>query len=246
MKKNKYLLGIILVVIISCSTTSNNKNGIIKNDSIVKNLVNKHQILLTNHAEFKDHSALYGASAFLIHYNNSVYAVTARHLLGRAGGVEPILDISDLNKYLINWTMFPRISVNPITDTVKIGQTKLNYDLLDKDILLLEVENKGYDIWPLEPKFNLPNEGEKLYIIGCAYSENNCKQNIYEVKFDTYDRKQSLLICVSPIKIQLAGFSGAPLLDASGNVVGVLTRGWDEKDKHYIGATFIKEVQTVK
>jgi len=136
--------------------------------------------------------------------------------------------------------------IKPETDTVLIGKTKLNYDLLTKDILLLEVENSNYNILPLGINFTLPVEGDKLYIIGCPYSEENCKQNIYEVKFNSYDSETGMLISISNNKIEMAGFSGAPLVNSEGDVVGAVTSSWEENNIFYVGATFIKEIQNAK
>lgn len=234
------------MVTIGCSYTSDKENKIIKNGSTVFDLVRDHQILLSNSAEFIDHSGLNGASAFLVKYQNKVYAITAKHLIGEAGGVEPEIKVNELNKYFKSWKMFPRVSIKPGTDTVVIRKSKLNYDLLKKDILFLEVDNSDYNVFPLRIQFSLPIEGDKLYIIGCPYSEKNCRQNIYEVKFDSYDPETGMLISISNHKVEMAGFSGAPLVNSNGDVVGAVTSGWNENNTFYVGATFIKEIQNVK
>jgi Trypsin-like peptidase domain len=213
----------------------------------VYNLVASHQVLLTNYAIFKNHKdEMQGASAFLINYQNKIFAVTAKHLLGDAMGVVPEIKIKELNNYLISWKMFPRVPVNPALDTVRIGATKLNYDLLDKDILLLEVVNTNFKILPLTPGFDLPKKGDTLYIIGCPYSQEKCKQNIYEVYFDSYDDRESMLKYIIKAKFELPGFSGAPVVDANGKVVSILTTGWEEGKTKYVGGTFIKEIEKVK
>src|SRR5687768_2851825 len=55
-------------------------------------------ILLTNEATFKGHTPMEGASSFLIKASDGrVFGVTARHLIGEDGGVEPQLDPSRFN-----------------------------------------------------------------------------------------------------------------------------------------------------
>jgi len=216
-------------------------------DTAVKNIVSSHQVLLKNYAIFKGHAdEMSGASAFLIHYRDKVYAVTARHVLGADMGVQPEIKIQELNKYMVKWLMFPRVPVHPRLDTIKIGFTKLNYDLLDKDILLLEIANKNFAIYPLTPDFNLPKQGDKLYIIGCPYSQGNCKQNIYEVTYERYEEETAMLNCSIKVHFELAGFSGAPIVNAKGNVVGVLTSGWEEGKTKFVGGTFIGAIQEIK
>jgi len=87
----------------------------------------KKQILLTNSATFTNGRNLFGASAFLIEYKDTIYAVTAKHLLGKAGGAEPEVDLKGLNTAMVEWKMFPRVPFHPITDTVKISANGLDF-----------------------------------------------------------------------------------------------------------------------
>jgi S1-C subfamily serine protease len=242
----KYLLGLVGLVFSTstfCQATGQQKLF----DTIENRLVLRHQVLLTNQASFKGHKdEMSGASAFLINYRDKIFAVTAKHVLGEAMGVEPEIKLPDFNKYLIVWKMFPRMPLNAGSDTVLIGQMKLNYDSLDKDILLLEVVNTKFNIFPLTPNFSLPKKGDKLYIIGCPYSQNKCKQNIYEIFYDSFDSEASMLNFIIKTKFELPGFSGAPIVDSNGHVVGVLTSGWSEGNIKFIGGTFIKEIQKLK
>ena len=207
----------------------------------------KHQVLLTNLASFKEHNkGMSGASAFLINYRNKIFAVTAKHVLGEHMGVVPEIKLKDFNDYLVTRKMFPRVPINPQVDTVEIGKLKLNYDSLSKDILLLEVANAGFNTFPLNPIFTFPTKGEKLYIIGCPYSQPKCKQNTYEVFYDSYDDETSMLIFQIKSKFEVAGFSGAPIVNSNGNVVSVLNVGMSDGTNQYIAGTFIKEIEKVK
>jgi len=111
MKKICFFIISVLIGTTGCSYKSDKQSGVIKNDSTVFNLVREHQVLLTNSAQFTGHSELNGASSFLVKYHNKVYAITAKHLIGEAGGVEPEIKINELNKYFKRWKMFPRVSI---------------------------------------------------------------------------------------------------------------------------------------
>lgn len=47
------------------------------------------QVLLTNGAEFSDGQRLEGASAFVVQVGQRLYAVSAKHLIGEEGDIEP-------------------------------------------------------------------------------------------------------------------------------------------------------------
>ena len=160
MKKNT-----ILFILISIA-----KVALTQEDIPVKTLVNEKQILLTNYAEFdKRKYALTGASAFLINYKNKTYAITAKHLLGEAGGIEPEVKLKELDKVIEYWGLFPRVPVNEEFDTVLVDAKDIRYGDFDYDMLVLNVFNENYKIEALKPSFIIPKKGEKYYIIGGPY-----------------------------------------------------------------------------
>lgn len=251
MKKDKENRGwwfcvVVTVFFAACGHEGTNRSEAVVADSMVYNLANKHQILLMNEATFYEHTGLYGASAFLIKHQGEVYAVTARHLIGEAGGVEPEMMPADIEDYLTSWKMYPRVTRKAATDTVKIGKPTLDYTLSKQDVLLLPVENSDYEIFSLNTNFELPKSGQKLYVIGCPYSEAGCRQNVYEVTVDSYDPASATIYCLMKETMSISGFSGAPLLDANGNAVGVVVSGGSMEGINFIGATAISEIQKIR
>jgi S1-C subfamily serine protease len=47
-------------------------------------------------------------------------------------------------------------------------------------------------------------------------------------------------------KVEMSGFSGAPLVNTKGEVVGILTGSADLDGKNYVVATPIREIQKIK
>jgi hypothetical protein len=189
----------------------------------VKTLVNEKQILLKHYAEFYNReSILSGASAFLISYQDKVYAITAKHLLGAAGGIEPEVSLGELDTTIAYWALFPRVPVNEEFDTVFVNAKDMNYGDFNNDLLILNVVNQNHKIEPLKPSFKIPQKGDKLYLIGCPYSQEDCKQNLYTLLFDEYIEEDSRFYFTSKIKVSLAGFSGAPVVDKDGNVICIV------------------------
>jgi hypothetical protein len=166
--------------------------------------------------------------------------------LGEAGGVQPELKINALGKNLISWEMSPRVVMNAARETVKLNANGLNFSKSVHDIVLLNVASETFDFEVLTPNFNLPTAGETLFLIGCPYSETQCRQNSYAVKFVAYDAAEAALVCEITSKVELSGFSGAPLINGKGEVVGVLVSGGEADGKTYVVATHIKEIQKIK
>ena len=211
----------------------------------ISGFIDKNQILLTNEADFKNSTSLYGASSFLLEFNNSFYAVTAKHLIGKDGGVEPEISPMDLPNSIINWKMFPRIENRVSNDTVIISNTNYKSIQTNADILLLKINDYKGNLCKLKPVSELPEENDTLFIIGCPYSENNCRQNVYPCNYMLFDNETNMIICELKENIELPGFSGAPVLDKNGFVVAVMTAGWEDNGKYYIGGTFINEIKNI-
>ncbi|MES2850193.1 MAG: trypsin-like peptidase domain-containing protein [Bacteroidota bacterium] len=239
--------GLLCLVLTASSCFSQQKYPATISNTTVSELVSNKQVLLTNYARFKGYkTTLEGASSFLINYNNKVYAVTAKHLLGPAMGIEPEVKTTELKKHLAQWRMFPRVAVKSSLDTVLVKPGELLYDSLKNDILMLEVATLKTNTTALTPNFSLPEKGDKLYLIGCPYSQSTCRQNIYEVVFDSYDPAGSVLNCIIETDVVLTGFSGAPIVDSKGNVVAVLITGGSDGKTKYVFGTSIKEIQKIK
>jgi hypothetical protein len=186
------------------------------------------QIVLTNDAEFNGHSSLQGASSFLIKTDdNRVLAATAAHLLGSAGGVEPAVPIDQLASRIQSWKMHPRtmpdVSVE-ITSTGVKGLERKNLDWLILSIKKIE----QLPAYPLRLRKEPVGIGEPVYLIGCPYAEQDCKQKVYAgvVKERAYGDLCGYDLN-SPVDIR--GFSGAPILDANGYVVGVMMVWFEPK-----------------
>ncbi|MCD9185120.1 MAG: serine protease [Pyrinomonadaceae bacterium] len=206
----------------------------------------KKQILLTNSVEFTKDRTMEGASGFLIKYGGATFAVTAKHLLGEAGGVEPEIKINELSNSLKKWEMMPRVVTNAAKETVKLDAKGLSFLNPLNDILFLKVISTSFEIEALTPNFDLPVIGEKLFLIGCPYSEEKCKQNSYPLEFVEYDDAENLLVFEIKSNVDLSGFSGAPVVNAKGEVFGALVSGGAAGGKNYAVATNINEVQKLK
>lgn len=186
-----------------------------------------------NHIEFTKGRQSAGASASLFILKGKVYVLTAKHLLGSSMSIEPSVLPSQFDKELRNWLLISNQTMyNGLKDGDRIIPAKKIYrpnDNWDDDILILEADIKPEHVinntLPLSEK--PPKFGDKIYFIGCPYAqEGNCEQNIYTGIVNAPIRELRFSISIEPSNrnnINFSGFSGAPILNEKGEVIGVLT-----------------------
>lgn len=197
------------------------------------------QIVLTNDASFRGgHSPLKGASAFLLRTpDGRVLGATARHLIGEAGGVQPEIYLQDLDQVLDAWRMYPRTRPAQAVAMQRLALSGL--DRPDLDWLLLvpreTVPPAGIEV--LQVRQRPVAVGETVYLIGCPYSAPRCTQQVYAGRVVERLPGQMFRYEFKPY-VNLTGFSGAPVIDAQGHLVGVMTvsfRPRELMDKHVEG-----------
>jgi S1-C subfamily serine protease len=179
------------------------------------------QLVLTNHAEFKGHTGLEGASAFLIRSGDGrTLAATARHLIGENGGVEPEIPVAALDGVIHSWRMYPRTLPDQFVMADKLVAGLADEDL-DWLILAIKKTSKPLPATPLRLRPSPVQVGDKVYVVGCPYEEEDCKQNVYVGKVTARSGNLFRYDLSPPENIR--GFSGAPVLDQNGHVAGVMT-----------------------
>ena len=187
------------------------------------------QVLLTNYAEFDGHTRLEGASSFLVKNENGVVlAITARHLLCEHGGVRPTVSVSRINEVLKGWVLFPRDNPDQF---VRLGGVTLSHlshadaswDEIDFVVLDL-AEEPPQQFEPLPIRKSPIQIGERVYLFGVPYDEPG-GQNVYS---GTVTERQGTRFRynISPAA-NIRGFSGAPIIDSKGYVVGLMTVWFD-------------------
>jgi hypothetical protein len=187
------------------------------------------QIAMTNNIQYKNGdryihpSFTYAGTGFLINSGTDTFAVTAKHILLIARNRNA--NAVTINKDLLLWSMKPK---GNFTDSVVIDKL-INDDtaeviegskssIFERDMLVLSVKKASKNIYPLKPRYSMPRTGERVYLIGCAYSDASCTVNegtiIGKYGFDI------IINFSNPIK---PGASGAPVIDANGYLIGVFS-----------------------
>ncbi|MGK0371834.1 MAG: hypothetical protein ACJAW1_002078 [Glaciecola sp.] len=85
---------------------------------------------------------------------------------------------------------------------------------------------------PLKFKENTLVKGEKLYVVGWAYQDEEGPQRRYEFEFDKTDDDLHTLIQIKGPK-SLAGLSGSPIVDIQNRVVGLVSTGWQDEESKF-------------
>ena len=183
------------------------------------------QILLTNSIDFGEGRRANGASAFLLLHDNDTTMCTARHLLSPDMGIVPEVPEDSVDLLLEEWLLYPRHNKLKI-DTIHVRSLKV-YGRGEKDIVVFNLESGSAGIQVLKPRVKKVSFLETLFLIGCPYTEPGCRQNVYKIAPLMYHEGDLLAECAEPNDI--SGFSGAPVIDENGYVVGVLT-GMAETD----------------
>jgi hypothetical protein len=74
---------------------------------------------------------------------------------------------------------------------------------------------------PLRVRGDPVEKDDTVYLLGCPYSHDDCRQNVYPGRVrGTYYQEISFTLSAM---IDLSGFSGAPVVDNNGHLVGILT-----------------------
>ncbi|WP_437592081.1 S1 family peptidase [Sorangium sp. So ce1000] len=186
------------------------------------------QLVLTNRAEFQGSTPLQGASAFLVKTQDGrTLAATAKHLLGSNGGVKPAVSVAAFDGAIQSWRLFPRTLPHQLAEAGKVGADGLDDPRLDWLILTLKDTGNPLPATPMRLRQTPVDVGEVVYLVGCPYDEVACKQNVYVGKITA--RSGHRFRCDIDPPVDLHGFSGAPVVDRAGHVVGVMTVGFEAR-----------------
>lgn len=239
------LILLVVLLMVSCNSQGQNNNKDPENKEVksepwkLENYIDSVQILLTN--EYKlDDSFGFGASSFIIKSGVDTYLCTAKHLLGEAMGISPEIKTSRFNSSLEYWNAYPR-NGKIANDTISVSKL-ITEKQNDIDIILFECQlEKNNAITALTPRFSKPKRKEKFEIIGCEYSDSECHQRRYYATMDSYEDGKILL--KSEVNFTPSGFSGAPVIDSRGLVIGLLSGGGEFEGELYLAIEPISKVE---
>lgn len=191
------------------------------------------------------------ANGFLVRFEKRTYAITAKHLLVMAK--TPKMQFVDFEGELKEWKMHPKNDSTQFvildkllnsnrTDSLTWSFMNTHWDTYN-DWLIFSIKENEWNHPPLEFRKKPLTAGEKLFIVGWTYNDEEGEQRVYEFKYGKTDGDYHEIIQVKAPE-NLGGLSGAPVVDEKGEVVGLVTSGWtDEKtNQTIVAATSSKNI----
>ena len=169
---------------------------------------------------------------FLLKYKNDTFAVTAKHLLKIIRSDE--MKAVTFENSIRNWTLYPLTKKEEVVITDKLLNENNSESLdakstYDDDWLVFSIKENRSKVRPLEIRTAPLVAGEKLYVAGWTRKMETGGQRVYEFEYyKTIDNRILLKDLIVPE--QFGGLSGAPLLDESGLVAGLVSNGTVDKE----------------
>ncbi len=197
-------------------------------------------LVLMQQAKFAHHTSMHAGCASLVRMpTGEIVALTAGHLLGHAGGVNPSFlrgfgeldkdNLATLNIEITSWQLyFPDAEgeTNADTETIKLvglyGDATQWNEGCDQLLLRLAAGQTNYPATPLDVRLTPVSMNEKLHVAGYSVDYDG---NVRQLILPAHRIPGFGFQCVLEEPADLTGFSGAPVLDQNGLLVGIVTGG---------------------
>lgn len=151
-------------------------------------LLSAHQLSGVNQLTKDNVTKTFVGNAFLLQYQDNIYALTVKHVLLEARIAE--MQSVSVKEHITQWQIGAN---NANDDPVVLGKLlnedpgeKLDMAILEKDWLVFEVHQRPTFLTPLTPRQTPIEAGEELTAYGCTYANQAiCQQDAYTGHFLT-------------------------------------------------------------
>lgn len=191
-------------------------------------------LVMLQKAEFEHHTPMAAGCASLVRLpSGDIVALTAGHLLGRAGGVNPGflhvlggLDqrrLATLTDEITSWDLYlPGREEKAVEVVGLFGQAK-DFDTdCDQVLLELSAHNTAYPVKPLDVRLGLVGRDETLRLITFVPDKDG---TLRQMVYNAHRVPGLIFTCQLDAPADLNGCSGAPVVDKDGLLVGIVTGG---------------------
>jgi hypothetical protein len=175
--------------------------------------------------------------AFLLENDCDMFAVTCKHALWVAKSDK--MKFVHFEGTLKEWEMRRKDDSTNYVITDKLlneNQTELiGENNVHSDYLVFTIKENHSDVKPVKLRTGELIKDEPLYLVGWSFADKSGPQRVYRAKFHK-SIKDHILIEM-PENKNLAGMSGSPVLDADGQLVGIISNyTYDDETKKWYGS----------
>lgn len=200
------------------------------------------QVLLTNEITFKGHTGMFGGSSFVVTVDDGSYwLITAERIISEEAGVEPPLFAEDLDGVLHQWKAFPPRS--PQTFITAKGLARgMSSDTCGGTLAvrLHPSSVAGLPVKALRISKRKAAEGDVLYLFGLPFYDTLHPQNVYTCRVNHLDPSLSSFRVALSAEVMTRRFSGAPLINADGEVAGIFLNGFGQASSEVAEAAIVE------
>jgi CBS domain-containing protein len=185
---------------------------------------------------------------FLLRYGKDTLAITAKHLLNVIKSDK--MNAVSLENSIKSWVLYPLTKNTELVITDKLLNENKKELLVDKstyinDLLIFSIRENHSKVKPLEIRTTSLILGEKLYAVGWTRKMESGEQRVYEFEFYKIIGNRILLKDVIVPEL-FGGLSGAPIVDESGKVVGIVSNSTTEPEtkKKYFSPYYLTDLKS--
>ena len=178
--------------------------------------------------------------AFLIDTGKDTLAVSAKHVYMILQSLK--LNTISYKNVIRDWRMYPKNKWREqivVEELINEDSTEIiNTNILQSDVLLFTIKKKSKNIKPLRVREGRIRKKEKVYVIGWGENDKG-KAKVYEGKY-VGSLGEKILIDVKS-KANESGFGGAPVIDAKGYLIGIISTNHGKLSKP-VSVFYLKEL----
>lgn len=184
------------------------------------------RVAMVSRIRYSDSNHPMAGSAFLLDTGDEIVAVTAKHVLRYFKS--EAMDSVSFRGTLESWEMFPKDAPDDVTVVGALINENADEPLEEiraaRDWLLFTVERASASVKPLPLRTAPLEAGETVFVVGWRYTDEG-RQHVYPGRY-VRSEDDSVLIDVKKLtNNKMPGLSGAPVIDARGHVVGMMSSG---------------------
>jgi hypothetical protein len=168
-------------------------------------------------------------SAFVVRHGDATLLLTAQHLFGEAGGMSRELSAAEMPTVVKSVRAVGSEDERVVVQSGRLlpiaGASAVTQEDASRDLAAFVLDDSGGGK-AFELAAQVPGEGEPIQLLAQPFGASTA---LFTGRVAAVDAKMLVVVFDDPA-LQLSGASGAPVLDGSGRVIGLLVSGGVAED----------------